>query len=100
VNCTVYELAIELQLRVVMICKCSINPTANQKIMALMKAGLEEVKSVADHQQVPKRRDRIENYRSTGRPIRGPASSRGATPTAEETDPGLRCVPEEVGRSP
>jgi hypothetical protein len=68
-----------------------------EKMMAILKANLKEMKSVAEYQEVPKE-EATGNFWSTEELIWGTASSHRAPSTAEEMDPGRWWVPAEVGR--
>jgi hypothetical protein len=58
------------------------------KIMAIIKASLEEMKSVAEHQDVPKEEASVKTVGALENQYLAPASSHRAPPTAEEKDPG------------
>jgi hypothetical protein len=64
-----------------------------ERMMATIKASLEEMKSIGEHQVVPKEEATVET-------IRALKDWSGDQHLAEEMDPGLWWVPEEVGRWP
>jgi hypothetical protein len=59
-----------------------------------------EMVNVAEHPDVPNEGAKVETVGALEDLYGEPESSRMAPPTAEETDPGLWWVPEEVGRHP
>jgi hypothetical protein len=58
----------------------------------------EEMKSIVEHQEVPKGGAAVKTVKSTEGVVLGPGSSHRVLLTAEETDPGRWWLPEEVGR--